>query len=134
MFAMKKILFVDDERNTLNAFRVYFGDEFKILMAENFEEALQILQDKHSEVAVIVSDYVFPSDKSGTDFLELCRRSYPNIVRMLTTSHNRQDIVIEAINSSQVFRFILKPWDMADMRRKLIECFTEFERLQKVVI
>jgi GAF domain-containing protein/CheY-like chemotaxis protein len=111
----QKILVVDDEPDNLDLLYRTFHREFKVLRAENGPVALEILE-KERDIAVIISDQRMPL-MSGTEFLSLTAKQYPDIIRIILTGYTDVDDLVEAINSGKVFKYVTKPWDDQELRQ-----------------
>ncbi len=107
------ILIVDDEQDNLDAFRFNFRKTFDILTATSGPEALAILAEK--DVAVIVTDQRMPK-MTGVELLREVRNKTPETVGIILTAFTDVDVLIEAINLGQVYRYITKPWDAKEVR------------------
>ena len=107
------ILVVDDEQDNLDAFRFNFRKTFDIITANSGPEALQILAEK--EVAVVVTDQRMPK-MTGVELLREVRTNQPDTVGIILTAFTDVDVLIEAINLGQVYRYITKPWDAKEVR------------------
>ncbi len=105
----RTVLFVDDEENILNALkRLFQKTDIQVLIARSGEEALEML--RCFEVAVLVSDQLMPGMK-GDELLVKARSLSPDTVRIMMTGHADLPTALQAINSGEVFRFLLKPWE-----------------------
>ncbi|HEY6176800.1 MAG TPA: sigma-54 dependent transcriptional regulator, partial [Kofleriaceae bacterium] len=107
------ILVVDDEQDNLDAFRFNFRKTFDIVTASGGAEALQVLQER--EVAVVVTDQRMPR-MTGVELLREVRVRQPEAVGIILTAFTDVDVLIEAINLGQVYRYITKPWDAKEVR------------------
>jgi two-component system, NtrC family, response regulator AtoC len=107
------ILVVDDEQDNLDAFRFNFRKTFDIVTASGGAEALAVLEDK--EVAVVVTDQRMPK-MTGVELLREVRVRQPEAVGIILTAFTDVDVLIEAINLGQVYRYITKPWDAKEVR------------------
>jgi response regulator RpfG family c-di-GMP phosphodiesterase len=113
--AMKEsVLFVDDNNFTLE---IVIGllsgcDDFHLLTAGSAVEALQII--RREEIAVVVSDNIMP-DISGLEFLSSLKDISPDTVKILMSAYADLASALAAINRSEVFRYVLKPWKDEDM-------------------
>jgi Nif-specific regulatory protein len=107
------ILVVDDEQDNLDAFRFNFRKTFDILTASGGAEALAVLEDR--EVAVVVTDQRMPR-MTGVELLREVRVQQPDAVGIILTAFTDVDVLIEAINLGQVYRYITKPWDAKEVR------------------
>ena len=112
------ILFVDDEEKSRKYFRRFFEREFRILTAVGVNEALDILARNDGGIAVVVSDQRMPGRK-GIELLKEVCSTYPEVVRLLTTAFTDMDEAIEAVNSGEIFRYIIKPWDLEALHKSL---------------
>ncbi|HEX8959956.1 MAG TPA: HD domain-containing phosphohydrolase, partial [Geobacteraceae bacterium] len=102
------VLFVDDSNFTLEVARgVFRNADFRLLTATSAVEALQIV--RREEVAVVVSDNVMPV-MSGVEFLSCLKHVSPDTVKVLMSAYADLASALAAINRSEVFRYILKPW------------------------
>jgi len=103
-----EILFVDDTQLTLQMSRDLFRSKgIAILTAGSAEEALELF--KTHEISVVVSDNHMPG-MSGLEFLSLLRTVSPDTVKVMISAYADLATVLAAINNSEVFRYLLKPW------------------------
>ncbi|AFY40193.1 response regulator receiver modulated GAF sensor protein [[Leptolyngbya] sp. PCC 7376] len=109
-----KLLVVDDEPDNLDLLYRTFRRDFHVLRASNGIEALQVLEEE-GEVAVIISDQRMPKMK-GTEFLSRTVPEFPNTMRIILTGFTDVEDLVEAINAGQVYRYITKPWDPAELQ------------------
>ncbi|HEY1553391.1 MAG TPA: sigma-54 dependent transcriptional regulator [Kofleriaceae bacterium] len=122
------ILVVDDEQDNLDAFRFNFKKTFDILTANSGPEALALLADK--DVAVVVTDQRMPK-MTGVELLREVRAQRPETVGIILTAFTDVDVLIEAINLGQVYRYITKPWDAKDVRGVLQYAIERFHLLRE---
>lgn len=111
-----RLLYVDDERPNLVAFRALLRDTYEVLIAENADEAFRLLESR--DIPLIVSDQRMPG-MSGTEFLEKVAKRFPATVRMILTGYSDIDAVVSAINRSQIYYYFKKPWNEAEVRLTL---------------
>jgi len=107
------LLYVDDEEHNLISFAATFRKEYKVLTAKSGEEGLEIL--RKNDVKLVITDQRMP-EMTGIEFLEKVIPEFPNAIRMILTGFSDIGVIIEAINSGQVFRYITKPWDENELR------------------
>jgi len=107
------LLIVDDDEHVRRALRrVLRRAKAKILDAPDAAVALQLLEQE--PVQVVVSDYRMPG-MSGVEFLRAVKERWPRIQRVLLTGQADSTAIEEAVNQSEIFRFIWKPWDDAHL-------------------
>ncbi|RMG65575.1 MAG: response regulator [Bacteroidetes bacterium] len=111
---MPTILYIDDERQNLIAFKASFRRTYEVLTAQSGEEAIALL-DTHPEVEVIISDQRMPS-MTGVEFFERILPRHPEPVRMVLTGYSDVQAIIEAINKGQVYYYITKPWNHKELK------------------
>jgi len=112
---LRTVLFVDDEKSSLHAIQQLFSDDadMRLLMASSGEKALEIVRKE--DVWLVVSDTQLPGI-SGIELLERIRHISPTTSRILTTAHADLRTAVDAINISEAFRFIIKPWDRDELK------------------
>ncbi len=75
---------------------------------------MEIIQNFSEPIQVILADQRMP-DMLGTEFLKTAANLTPYSVRILLTGFTDVQSVIQAINEGQVYRYVSKPWDPADL-------------------
>ncbi|WP_224798054.1 MULTISPECIES: response regulator [Idiomarina] len=106
---------VDDEENVLKSLqRLLRRDGYHIFTASNAEEAFNILA--HEPVDVVISDQRM-RNMQGLEFLSNVRNMYPDAARIVLTAYRNEDALTQAINESEVYRFLDKPWDDEVLRQ-----------------
>lgn len=109
----ESVLFVDDNKLTLTVIRDLFKDEEIVLYtSESAEEALCLMRQR--DIAVVVSDNVMPG-MSGVEFLSCLKTVSPDTVKILMSAYADLTSALAAINRSEVFRYVLKPWQDEEM-------------------
>ncbi len=120
------VLFIDDEDKAAKYFHRLFSQHFKIIVTTSPIEALDIIEKKRGEIAVVVSDQRMP-ERTGVNLLQEIKDRDKNIIRILTTAYADLNSNIDAINKSQVFAYITKPWDTDNVISILGRAIGEFE-------
>lgn len=109
------VLYVDDEPQALKYFTQAYEDIFTVLTAAGVDEAVQILQRDGDRIGIVITDQRMPQ-KPGTELLATLRREHPAIIRMLATAYSDLDSAIVAVNSGAIYKYIVKPWDLHELR------------------
>jgi two-component system probable response regulator PhcQ len=108
-----KVLIVDDEPEVIDIMQRFLQMEhYEVRTASSAEEALKILADE--PIDVIITDE-WMSGMSGTKFLGVVRREYPDSIRILLTGHADLDTAIRAINDGEIYRFFTKPCNFGEL-------------------
>jgi serine phosphatase RsbU (regulator of sigma subunit) len=108
-----KILVVDDENANLQKLQRTFYGRYPVLAAGSGREALDLIQ-KNEGIGVIIADQRMP-DMTGVELLRQSQAPLPDAVRIILTGYTDVDVLMEAINSCKVYRYVVKPWDPPDM-------------------
>jgi response regulator RpfG family c-di-GMP phosphodiesterase len=125
---MKTVLFVDDEPYVLNALRRAFAEsDLHCLFAASAEEALTIMQ--RETIWVVVSDNAMPG-MMGVDLLARLKTLSPDTVRVMLTANADFGTALAAINRSEAFRFVPKPWQDEALQAVVTEGIQRYELLQ----
>ncbi len=108
------VLFVDDEENILHALKRMFANEaYGVATASSAEEGMAIIA--RGGIKVVLSDQRMPY-VSGVEFLRQVKELCPDTVRILFTAYADLSAAERAINISEVFRLINKPWEAVELK------------------
>lgn len=118
------ILYVDDEQQSTKYFPKLFPS-FKVLLANGVVDAQKVIDEQGDRIAVVLSDQRMP-DGSGAELLGRLHRERPQIIRILTTAYSDLDSAIAAVNTGAVYRYVLKPWEQADLNQTLMRAYDLF--------
>ncbi len=122
------ILVVDDEEDNLDAFRFSFRRSFTIHYAVGGRAALDLLA--RIDPAVIVSDQRMP-EMSGIELLKLAKEKRPDAFGVLLTAYTELGVLIDAVNSGAVDRYVQKPWDSKELTVILRQAITSFATVRE---
>lgn len=122
------LLFVDDEPSILSSLKRLFRPHgYSIHTAEGGQAGLDVLAQ--TPIDLVISDMRMPG-MDGAHFLEQVYQRWPECIRILLTGYADMESTIAAINKGQIYRYINKPWDDADIVRSVREAL-EYRRLQR---
>ena len=116
----KNILYIDDEVHNLTAFKANFRRYYTIFTAESAFEGKKILAEKN--IQIIITDQRMPG-MTGVEFLASIINDFPDPIRILLTGYADTETVIEAINKGQVYRYIMKPFNEAELKITIDNAF-----------
>src|SRR5688572_6690959 len=112
--ARAKVVLVDDEPLVTTALKNLLALELDI-EAISFndprEAATRIDTDR---VELIISDFLMP-ELDGIELLRRARSSQPEVPRILLTGYADKENAIKAINEVQLYQYVEKPWDNAQL-------------------
>ena len=119
------LLIVDDEPNVISALkRVFLDDPYLVYSANSALEGMEVLKD--NRIKVVISDEKMP-EITGSEFLSMVRRDYPDIVRIMLTGHASIEAAMKAINEGEIYRFFLKPWNELELRLAVRSAFEKYD-------
>lgn len=128
----KAIVCVDDERVVLISLRDqlthYLGNDFNIELAESAEEALELfeeLQEDDVEIPLLIADQIMPGMKGDELLIEIYSH-YPKTLKILLTGQASGEAVGNAVNFANLYRYIAKPWDEADLKLTVAEAIRSY--------
>jgi two-component system, sensor histidine kinase and response regulator len=127
------IICVDDEAAILDSLK----DQLKrqcngctIEIAESGEEALEILEELRNDnyqVALVISDQIMPGMK-GDELLTAIHQHYPEVLKILLTGQASPEAVVNAVNEANLYRYIAKPWEEADLSLTVSEALRRYQQ------
>ena len=107
------ILYVDDERENLKAFKSIFRRFFHVLTANDAKEALELF--RHQNIHLLLSDQRMP----GMTGVELCAsvmRQHPATKRIIITGYSERKIIDAALQAGKISKCIPKPWKTLELK------------------
>ncbi len=110
------ILYIDDEKENLESFSIALWMHYDISVAQNAKSAREILQEKN--IKVVITDQRMP-EETGLEFVNNIFNDYPDIIYMVLTGYTDIEVVIDAINHGNIYRFMTKPWDLQEMKQSI---------------
>jgi two-component system, NtrC family, sensor kinase len=118
-----RLLLVDDEENILSSLRrMLRRGGWTIQVAKSGAEGLAALQDFDPQV--VISDFRMP-EMDGVEFLTRVKERLPKTQRIMLTGQADPSAIEEAINRSEIFRFITKPWNDGQLMMTVKSAFEE---------
>ena len=124
---MYNILVVDDEPPIVNAIRRVLGRIPASWLAQpcaitSFNDPAEALQSLGGDTAfdVVIADLRMPG-MGGLEFLRHAQQLQPDAMRIIISGHGDFSVVLAALNDTQVFRFVPKPWDENELQLAVVQ-------------
>src|SRR5262245_47551993 len=118
-----RVLFVDDDTAVIDALsRAVLGEPLEVHAASNAATALELLAQMPFDV--IISDDDMPG-MTGTELLEVVRKQYPDVVRIIYTGYATLQRAVRAINEGHIFQYLLKPCKPSEILNVVREALKE---------
>ena len=119
------ILIVDDEPNVIAALqRTLFDEPYDVRSATSGKEALDILAT--CKTKLVISDERMPG-MDGAEFLSIVKVRHPETVRIMLTGHASLDSAMKAVNSGEVYRFFVKPWNDMELMMAIRSAMEKYD-------
>lgn len=121
-----RVLMIDDNKNLVEMVKEYFEDNDQIsidLVANDGVEGIELIEKKQDKYDVILLDLIMPK-KDGLYVLEEMKKKNIDKKVIVQTSYNSQD-VIEEVSSYGVNYFILKPFELTDLHKRILNVFEQ---------
>jgi len=110
-----RLLVVDDEPLALKLAERVFEGESDIKLQATTSPRIGLEIATLEDIDLVIADQRMP-EMSGLSFLGRLREIRPRALRLLLTAYPDMAVALQAINDGLVYRFVLKPWDLDDMR------------------
>jgi class 3 adenylate cyclase len=124
------VLVVDDDPAVCEAVRrVLAADGYGVHTVLDGQAALDLLRAE--PIGLVISDKDMPG-MSGLELLDLVRDRHPRVCRIMLTGKADLPSAIEAINASEVHRFIEKPWSNEHLLTTIAFAFETIELEEEI--
>ena len=117
------VLYIDDEIGNLKAFKATYRRIYNVFIAESAAEGGKILDE--NKIEIILTDQRMP-EMTGVEFLKSIINTHPHPIRILVTGYTDIDVIKEAINSGQIYRYIEKPWNNDSLKITIDKAYEVF--------
>ena len=117
-----KVLIIDDNVSLIQMVKEYFKDSSKIkvvLVSYDGKDGIEVIDSKKDEYDVIVLDLIMPK-KDGMYVLKEMRSRGIDKKVIVATSYNAGEVIREVAEYG-VNYLILKPFDLEDLEKRIIE-------------
>lgn len=109
MNAIVNIIVVDDEKKILNALkRLLKIENVNITFYMSPKKAYEAMKNERCDL--LITDHKMPY-MTGLELIKKSQELNKNIVSVLMTAFTEVDLIINAINKGNIFKYISKPWD-----------------------
>ncbi len=129
-----KLLMVDDNVNLIGMVKEYFSssDDIEISFeAYDGLEGIKLIEEKKDEYDLIILDLIMPK-KDGMYVLEEMKNRNIDKKVIVATSYNASDVIREVAEYG-VSYFILKPFELADLEKRVREVLKTVDKSGKQI-
>jgi len=124
----RKVLFVDDEPEVINALRRDFRrSPYQTFFALSGKEGLEILD--RERVDLVVADMKMPQ-MDGSEFLRRAKASHPEVICVILSGYTESHEVYDALAKGIAKAYFTKPWEREVLHGYLDNLFRLKEQLE----
>lgn len=127
-----RLLMIDDNVNLVKMVKEYFEGHKDIevsLEAYDGAEGIRLIEEKKDEYDLIILDLIMPN-KDGMYVLEEMKARGIDKKVIVATSYNASE-VIRRVSEYGVSYFILKPFELIDLEKRIIEAVSQNDIVSK---
>ena len=128
------IICVDDEDIILQSLELELSelldDQYDLELVQSSREALKLVEELVSEgtpIPLVITDYIMPDMKGDELLIEINNHS-PETLGVLLTGQSSVEGIINAINQANLYRYLSKPWQKADLILTIKEALTKYNQ------
>lgn len=112
------VLYVDDEDINLFLFERSFRSLYHVLTANSGEQGLQKLEEKASDIIVVISDMRMPG-MDGITFIKKAKEKHANIAYFILTAFDYSEEINKALEDRLINKFFTKPFDIEQIKASI---------------
>jgi diguanylate cyclase (GGDEF)-like protein len=126
------IMIVDDEESHLSSMESLLSEDYHIITAKDGQEALDMIMgmENPESISLIISDQRMPR-LTGIELFEKLLIILPKTIRILLTGYLDIPVIIDAVNKSQIYQFIQKPFEPEDLKLRIKRAIEAYESQKK---
>ena len=108
----------DDVREVMS--RLLHNAGYSVLQAENGERALEVMQEHHAPVDLLISDINMPA-MDGLELVGFLRDAYPELRALFVSGQSAQFLVANRDRMPEGTHFMAKPFRPDELMKKIRE-------------
>ncbi len=117
--ACSRVVVVDDEPLITNILTTLLNVELGIEPSTFNDPRAALSHIAEQDVDLVISDFLMPG-MSGIELLREARKARPEVPRVLLTGYADKESAVAAINEIQLFNYVEKPWDNAQLKQVIV--------------
>lgn len=123
------VLLVDDEVSVLETLgRLLAREPYKLICVDSAEKALGVMAS--TKVHLLLTDYRMPG-MNGVDLARVVKERSPDTIRIVFSGQADTESVIAAINSGNVYKYLVKSWFREDIRQNIRLALDHYSLLER---
>jgi DNA-binding NtrC family response regulator len=118
MSRKQRILIIDDNKNIVEALKLFLARKYEITTAHNGIEGLKAIEQNENGIDLVITDLVMP-ELSGVGVISIVKKKYPKTLVIAMTGWGDHPAALAREASAD--RLLLKPFGL----ESLDSCVTE---------
>ena len=130
-----RVLMIDDNIDLIKMVKEYFSDHASIdisLEAHDGVEGMRLIKENQCDYDVVLLDLIMPK-RDGVSVLEEMQDLELNKKVIVITSYNNENM-IRRVSELGINYFILKPFDLMDLEKRILSCKEEIKETPEETI
>lgn len=103
------ILAINEDEDTLALLNKTLRCDYNLLLAASAKEAIDLIDVHGDKIALIIAEQKM--QVMDVDLFEVVSKSHPDIVKIVLAEHSNLEVLVDLINESHIFQYIIKPFD-----------------------
>lgn len=129
----RKILIADDTTVNRKMLADMLASDYEVLEAKNGEEALDILDEQHGEIAIVLLDIVMPK-KDGFDVLEVMNeRGWISKIPVIMITAEYSEHYISKANRLGAIDYVIKPFNFTIVSFRVASTIALYDKQRKLM-
>ena len=127
-----KVIMIDDNISLVDMVKEYFKDNENIEIykeAHNGLDGIKLIEEEKGNFDVVLLDLIMPQ-KDGLYVLQQLKEKEIDCNVIVETSYNAHD-VIRQVSEYGVSYFILKPFDLEDLKTRIVDVYNSKNKIGK---
>jgi response regulator RpfG family c-di-GMP phosphodiesterase len=122
------ILYIDPSEADLHSFESQLGKFYHIHTTRCPKEARKIL--RHNTVQLVIAEQEL-GESTGVELLQSLTGKYPDLIKVVLADSRHTPEIIKALNVYTVHKYIIKPWDMKELKEAIDDGLQIFVKKRK---
>lgn len=108
------VLIIAEEQESLQKIKAALEEEYNVITCDNIDKAIEI--QKNNDIELIITD-LKTNEISALNHIAQNRGANQDFGAMIALTDNPdKKSLLNIVNTSKLFRYILKPWNAADLK------------------
>jgi sigma-B regulation protein RsbU (phosphoserine phosphatase) len=122
------ILYIDPSEADLHSFESQLGQFYHVHTTRWPKEARKKL--RHNTIQLVIAEQEL-GESTGVEFLKSLTGKYPDLIKVVLADSRHTPEIIWALNVYTIHKYIIKPWDMKELKEAIDDGLQIFVKKRK---